>query len=265
MHLLGQPAAEPVPVPADRIPGLVEVVVAGGVAQRVRGMRSAGRRGHVADHPGGQHDRPRLGRQLLHDLLDGDDRPPGAEHGFLLHPGDPPQLDVPGPVGTLGVDDRHVRVQRGHGGQPLAGERAGDRPDGGLPIEARQAFQAGAAVAAQDRERHSRGACHVAVGHPRVAVLLQLKWSRPRVFHRVPEAVQRAHPGVAAPGEDEPAGTARPDELVIEHIGGHPDQGQVTPALPDDFPPGRERDEVSESFHGDRIPVVDGPCDGLGQ
>ena len=149
-------SAESLPVAADRVPGHVEVVVPGRVAQRVGGVRRRRALPLRSPRPRRAARWPPAGGQLVHDLLHGDDRPLRAEHRLLLHPGDSPQLDVPGPVGTLRVDDRHVGVQRGYRGQPLAGERAGDRPDSGLAVQAGQALQAGAAVAAQDRERQAR-------------------------------------------------------------------------------------------------------------
>jgi hypothetical protein len=77
--------------------------------------------------------------------------------------------------------------------------------------------------------------------------------------------VQRSDPGIAAPGEDQFAGTAGPDQLVVDHVRGHPDQGQVTPPLPDHLAAGGERDEVREAFHRHRITIVDGPRDGVGE
>src|ERR1043166_5527861 len=71
------------------------------------------------------------GGERADDLLHGDDRAPRGEHRLLLDAGDPPELDVARPVGPLGVDHRDVGPQRGHRGQLLAGEGAGDVPDRG--------------------------------------------------------------------------------------------------------------------------------------
>src|SRR5207344_3614701 len=82
-----QPPPEALPLPADGIPGDVEVVVALGVAERVGGVRPARHLRDAVDRPAWQHDRARPRAQLGHDLLDGDHRPPCAEHRFLLDPG----------------------------------------------------------------------------------------------------------------------------------------------------------------------------------
>ena len=66
---------------------------------------------------------------LVHQLLDHDDHPAGGERRFLLHAEEAPDLGVALGVGALGVDDRHVGVERRHGGEHLAGVGTGHRPD----------------------------------------------------------------------------------------------------------------------------------------
>ena len=106
---------------------------------------------------------------------------------------------------------------------------------------------------------------HVAVGHPRVAVLLYLQRDRPGMLHRVAEPVQRADARIAAPGEDQLAGAACADELVVDQVGRHPDQGQIPAPLPDHLVSGGERDQVRESLHGHGVPVVNRPLHGFGE
>ncbi len=193
---------------------------------------------------------PRL--EHVDDLLDRDERPPRRQQRLLLHAGDPPQHHVAGGVGLLGVDDRDVGVERRDGGELLAGERAHDRRErGGVGDEV------GAAVAAQHGERQAGRAGGVAVGHPGVAVLLDLQRPRPAVLDGVAEAVQRADAGVAAPREDQLAHAAGADQLVVDDVGRHPHDGQVAPALADDLLPGGDGDEVGEPFEGDGVAVVD--------
>ena len=114
-----------VAVAADLVPADVEVVVAVVVAVRVRRMGAARRdaRRRRRPSPAARRARPRL--ELVDDLLDGDDRARRREHGLLLHAEDPPELDVPAPVGLLRVDDADVRPVRRHRRELLAGERAG--------------------------------------------------------------------------------------------------------------------------------------------
>jgi hypothetical protein len=85
------------------------------------------------------------------------------------------------------------------------------------------------------------------------------------MLHRVAEPVQRADAGVAAPGEDQLAGAAGADELVVDEVRRHPDQGQVAAPLPDHLVPGGERDQVGETFHGHGVAVTDRPLHGFGE
>ena len=135
----------------------------------------------------------------------------------------------------------------------------------GLPVEPGQALQAGPAVPPQHRERETGGAGRVPVRHAGVAVLFQLQRPGPGVLHRITEPVQRADAGIAAPGEDQPAHAAGADELVVDHVRGHPDQREVAALLPDHFVPGGERNEVGEAFHGHGVAVMNGRGDGFGE
>ena len=85
------------------------------------------------------------------------------------------------------------------------------------------------------------------------------------MLHGVTEPVQRPDAGIAAPGKHQLARAARSDELVVDEIGGHPDQGEVAPPLPDHLVPGGERDQVGESLHRHNVAVLHGQCDRLGQ
>ena len=89
---------------------------------------------------------------------------------------------------------------------------------------------------------------------PGVAVLLDLERARPAVLDRVAEAVQRADAGIAAPREDVSL-RAQPDadQLVVDDVGRHPDEVQVTPPLADDLVAGGERDEVGEALERRRV------------
>ena len=82
---------------------------------------------------------------------------------------------------------------------------------------------------------------------------------------RVAEPVQRADARVAAPREDQLAGAARADDLVVDEVRGHPGERQVAPALADDLVPGGERDEMGEPLERDRVAVVHELGHGIGQ
>ena len=112
-------------------------------------------------------------------------------------------------------------------------------------------------VAAEHGEGEARGAGGVPVGHARVAVLLELERPGPAVLDRVAEAVQAPNAGIPAPGEHEAARTAHPDHLVVDDVGGQPDEREVAPSLPDDLLAGRCRDQVREPLQRDRVTVLD--------
>ena len=184
---------------------LVGVVVADGVARGVGGGRAAGHLGHGGHRPAGQHDRAVRRGELVHDLLDGDDRAAGGQHGLLLHAGDAPdRATLPARSAccawmtvTSGLSaGTAVRVS------PVNGHSM-------VRIVSVTVSQVGADVAAQHRERQPAGAGDVAGRHPGVAVLLDLQRHRPAGLDRVTEAVQRADTGVATPAEDRACGRTR--------------------------------------------------------
>ena len=89
--------------------------------------------------------------------------------------------------------------------------------------------------------------------------------ARPAVLARRRGTGAATRRRVAAPGEDQLAGAAGADQLVVDDVRGHPDQRQVAPALPDDLVPGGERDEVGEPLQGHRVAVVDQVRHAVGQ
>ena len=86
-----------------------------------------------------------------------------------------------------------------------------------------------------------------------------------RVLHRVAQAVQRTDAGIAAPREDQLGRAAHADHLVVDQVGGHPDEREVAPPLPDDLVTGGKRDEVREALHDQRVAVVHDLGDAFGQ
>ena len=53
------------------------------------------------------------------------------------------------------------------------------------------------------------------------------------------------------------------DHLIVEDVGRHPDQRQIAALLTNHLVPGREWDEVRESFHRHHVAILDEPSDGL--
>src|SRR6185312_15923112 len=90
-----------------------------------------------------------------------------------------------------------------------------------------------------------------------VGVLLELERLGPAVLDRLAEPVQRPHAGVSAPREDELGRAPGADQLVVDHVGGEPDQRQTAAALADQLMAGRVRDEVGEALERDRVAVRD--------
>ncbi len=143
---------ERVAVLRDRVPCLVEVVVARRIAHRKAGVRAARDVADRADHPCGQHDGTRDRWQLVDDLLDGDDR-------SRRRPAPLPSARRACPRSAR-CRARSARwawmmptsgFMRRHGRQHLARERALDRLDRAGVLR-----QVGADVAAQDRRTAAR-------------------------------------------------------------------------------------------------------------
>ena len=75
--------------------------------------------------------------------------------------------------------------------------------------------------------------------------------------------MQAADAGVAQPREDELAGHAGADHLVVDDVRRQARQGQVALALADDLVAGREADEVREALDGDGVAVAHELGDGV--
>jgi hypothetical protein len=58
---------------------------------------------------------------------------------------------------------------------------------------------------------------------------------------------------------------AQPDQLVVDHVGRHPHEGEVAPALPDHLVARRVRDQVGEALERDGLPVADELGDRFGE
>ncbi len=249
-HVRVQPGGKRLAVARDRVPVLVELVRSWIVAVGVRRLGAAGGFAYGADHPGRDHAGVGTGLQLVDDLLDRDDRVPGREHGFLLYANDALDQHIAVPVGFLGMHDRHIRPDRRHRREFLAGERAVDELD--LVVHLGQVR---ADIAAQDRQRQPSRARFERIGHGRMAVFEDLDRMRPAFLDRIAQPVQRTHTGVAAPGKDQLLGAAGADHLVVDQIRRHADQGQIAFLLADDFVAGRKRNQMREAFQGRGGPV----------
>ena len=119
-------------------------------------------------------------------------------------------------------------------------------------------------VAAQREERQVHRAGRVAADHPEVAVLLDLeRLGRDLALDPPPDGAEPADTRIAEPREDELAGDAGGDHLVVDQVGRQPRQRQVALALADDLVTGGEADEVGEALDRDRVAVTDEVRDGV--
>ena len=66
-------------------------------------------------------------------------------------------------------------------------------------------------------------------------MFLHLQRTRPLVFHRIAHPAQQADTWITRIGKDDLFHPPHADQLVIDNIGRHADQGQVCDALADDF------------------------------
>ena len=63
-------------------------------------------------------------------------------------------------------------------------------------------------------------------------------------------------PGLPAHEKTSLRADAHPDHLVVDQVGRHPDQRQITTLLPDDLVPGGEWDEMGEALQRDCLTVA---------
>ena len=120
--------------------------------------------------------------------------------------------------------------------------------------------QVGARVPAQHRERQPGRAGDVAVGHARRGCAPRSRAARASALASA-SRMRCSEPTPGLPPQEKTSlrGAARADELVVDQVGGHPDQGEVAPPLPDDLVARGERDEVGEAFQRDGVAVADQP------
>src|SRR6185312_15842207 len=82
-------------------------------------------------------------------------------------------------------------------------------------------------------------------------------------FGSPPDRPEPTDARVAEPGEDQLAGDARRDHLVVDQVRREPGEGQVAPALADDLVAGGEADEMGEALDRDGVAVADEVGDGV--
>ena len=258
--MLLDPLGECSAIDRDCIPRPVERVVARGVPLRKTRMCAARNLAHRTNDPRRQDHSARYRLELVDDFLDRDDRTPGREHCFFLHAEQSPHLHVAVPVAALCVDDAHIWVECGHGGERFARERAFDRRDRLGVLR-----KVGAHVTAQHAEWQACSPGGIARGHASVTVLFDLQRVRPTVLDCVAETLQRTDAGIAAPRESETRRTAGTDQLVVHHVGCHPNEVEVASTLTDDLVTSGVRNQVREPFHRHRVAVVHYFRDRLGE
>jgi hypothetical protein len=67
--------------------------------------------------------------------------------------------------------------------------------------------------------------------------------------------MQRTDAGIAAPGKGHALGATHADQLIVDQIGRHADQGQAFPFLADHFVSGGKRNQMREAFHRNGVAV----------
>ena len=198
--------------------------------------------------------------EIVDDLLHRHQRALGGEHGFLLHAENSFEQHVAVAIGPQRMNHRDIRAMRGNGRQRLAGKGTGHAFDFRIHLR-----QIGADIAAEDGARQTGGARLIGIRHRGMRMFLDFELVRPAVFDRVAQAMQRADAGIAAPGENELFRAAHADELIVEQIRRHPDQGEMLSALADHLMAGGVRNEMGEAFHRHHVAVADDGLDGLGE
>ena len=219
-------AREAIAVAAEFVPEAVEVVVPFGDTEAVGRQGAAGGDRDGVDHPAGDDDASGAGIQPVDDSLHGDQGAVGGQDGLLLYAGDAPQLDVAVAVGLLGVHDRHIRVRS-------AGTAASSSPVNGhvialtlarlarsVPVYPRITANGRRAAPAEYRLAMPAWLCSsssIGRGQP-CSTASRNRCSPPT-------------PGIASVGEHKPPRRAHPDHLVVEHVGRHADQLELSTPL----------------------------------
>src|SRR5690606_14535922 len=195
----------------NRVPGLIEAVVALVIAISVGRMCATRYQADGGQRPGWQHAGIHRRLQVIDNFLNGDDAALGCQSRLLLYTKNPGDQHVALAVGLLRVDHGDVRTHAWHCRQLLAGEGAVDELDHRVDLR-----QIGAEVGTQHRERQAGGAGDIGIGQIGVAVLFDFQQLRPLLFHRVAQTMQGTDTGVSAPGENQLLRTAGADQQVID-------------------------------------------------
>ena len=97
----------------------------------------------------------------------------------------------------------------------------------------------------------------VGIGQRGMAMLFKLDWAWPAMLYCITQAMERTNTRVTAPGEDQFAHTAHPNQLIVDQVWCHADQGQITATLTNDFVAGSKGDEVGKPLHRYGHPILD--------
>src|SRR5262249_3679773 len=116
--------------------------------------------------------------------------------------------------------------------------------------------QFGACVRTQNCERKIRCASNVGVGKIAMTVFLDFERRRPILFDSVAQTVQGTDAGISTPRKNQLLCAARANELVVNDVGSHSNQREVLSALANDFMACGEGNQMSETFHGYGVAIV---------
>src|SRR5215475_8189246 len=96
-----------------------------------------------------------------------------------------------------------------------------------------------------------------------MTMLLNFERRRPVMFNSVAQTVERADARIATPGKNQFPRAAGADELVVNDVGRHADEGEILAALTNDLMTGGERNEMRKTLHRDGIAVMKVSADGV--
>jgi hypothetical protein len=97
-------------------------------------------------------------------------------------------------------------------------------------------------------------------------VVLNLDGRRHRVFDRAPVVMAEARAHVADPRGDDAPNASGPDQLIEEHVGDGPDEGEIPALLADQLMPGGKGNErLDRGIETDGAAVRDEAGDSLPQ
>jgi hypothetical protein len=98
-----------------------------------------------------------------------------------------------------------------------------------------------------------------------MAVFLDGDGPRPAVFNGITKAMQGSHPRITTPRKNQLSSATHADHLIVDQVGCHSNQREVSALLANDFVSCGERYQMSETFQCENTTVLHQSGDSFAQ